>query len=92
MGADLEHHQVFVPDVSSEPIGIDQEGRLGTGNRTKAPNLHISPISCCGPRYPRPDGAYSLQAVRRSVDYAFTAFHSVHPAIAASRRSRYEKR
>ncbi len=37
-------------------------------------------------------GAYSLQAVRRSVDYAFNAFHSVHPATAASRRPRYEKR
>ena len=36
-------------------------------------SLHISPISCCGPRYPRHHGAHSLRAVRRSVDYAFTA-------------------
>ena len=54
-------------------------------------SLHSSPISCCGPRYPRPDGAYSLQPVRRSVDYAFTAFHCVHPAIAASRRPRLSR-
>ena len=39
-----------------------------------------------------PGETVSLQPVRRSVGYAFTAFHSVHPATAASLRPCYEKR
>jgi hypothetical protein len=39
-----------------------------------------------------PGETVSLQALRRSVDYAFTALHCVHPTIAASRRPRYETR
>lgn len=53
---------------------------------TRDTSLLISTTSYCGRRYARCDGAYSLLAVRRSVDYVFNAFHSVHPAIATSRR------
>jgi len=44
-------------------------------------------MSCAGLRT-----AAMLQAVRLSVDYVFTAFHSVHRAKAGSRRPRYAKR
>jgi hypothetical protein len=39
-----------------------------------------------------PGETVSLPVARRRVDYAFTVFHSVRPAIAVSRRPRYEKR
>ena len=52
----------------------------------------FSPAFCCGRRFARRGGPYSLTPLRRSCNYAFSVVQSVRPTTPAPRRPRDEGR